>query len=159
MRWLLKNCKKIDFNKVRNLVFVDTCFLIDMIESNKLHEMMQIPNIAMTSFNVEELIYIEHNLSHNVRKGLRHFLKDYRLLIVNVPVSPGNYVREKEFVNEIEPELLKIVQDNSDAVLVATALKTHSDVLTKDRHHIFTACIENFVKDYDIRIIKNLHEF
>lgn len=159
MRWILKDCKKISLKEARNLVLIDTCFLIDMIKSNKLHDMLKIPNIAMTSFNIEELIYIQHKLPHHIRKGLKHFLKDYRLLVLKLPVSPGNYIREQDFVNEIEPQLLQIMQDNSDAVLIAAALKTHSHVLTKDRHHIFTASLENFVNDYDIRIIKNLHEF
>ena len=97
---------------------------------------------------------------YSVFDGYSHYSesRDYRLVVLKVPVSPGNYQRETEFVDSIEPELLRIMHDNSDAVLVAAALKTGSMVLTKDRHHIFTAALENFVGKYNIKIVKNLHE-
>jgi uncharacterized Fe-S center protein len=69
-------------------------------------------------------------------------------------VSPGDTVAERSFVRSIEPDLLKHIADPSDAVLIAAAIKTRSVIYTKDKHHLFTTKLENYLNVYNIKVFK-----
>ncbi|MBR9702988.1 hypothetical protein GOV10_03055, partial [Candidatus Woesearchaeota archaeon] len=99
-------------------------------------------------------------LPDHEKKHIRKFLKAHpNLLVVDVPVKPGDWEGEKAFVNHVDPELLKIIPDASDAVLLAAALARRCPVLTKDKHHLFTTTLENYVKDYGIRVFKEMKDY
>ncbi len=160
MKELIKDIKRVSLQQARKLYLIDTCFLVSIMEhSEKLKKLKLLKDICITSFNIEELLYIEERLNHEVRKKLRKFLKNVPFVILKVPVHPGNRKEEKEFVNGIDDSLLKNISDPSDAVLVAAAIKTKSHVLTKDKHHLFTVTLENYIKDYGIKVYKNLNFF
>ncbi len=154
MKELLKNLNHIDINKTKNVILLDTCFIISMLEHNeKLPE-----DSATTSFNIEELMHVEHKLNHSIRKRLRKFLKDSNLPIIDINAHPGNIEQEKSFVSSIDQRLLQHIPDKSDAVLLAVAVKTKSTVLTKDKHHLFTVELENFLNEHDLKVYKELKD-
>ncbi|MFH1972777.1 MAG: hypothetical protein ABIJ18_04850 [archaeon] len=154
MKELLKNKKHISWREVQHLILLDTCFIIHSVKNNN---KIKIKNAAITSFNIEELMKVEHKLGH-LKKELRNFLKNTSFVIVDVPVSPGQWMQEKDFVLAVNHDLLKEVPDASDAVLMAAAIQTQSDVLTKDKHHLFTTKLENFLDAYSIRVYKELKD-
>jgi len=154
MRELLGNLERVPYQKVRGLLFLDTCFLIDAAERGRLSELNG-RRVAVTSFNVEELVHVSHRLHDKTREALRRFLKGHpALTLVDVPVHPGERETERTFVSSVDPRLLEKVPDASDAVLIAAAIATRSDVLTKDKHHLFTVVLENFLNEYGIRVWK-----
>lgn len=156
---LISSLLTMDLAHARNLTLLDTSFFISCMEHHERMEMLlNVPLIAMTSFNAEELIHIERNLSHSTRKNIRHFLKEGKIVVVNVDAHPGDWKGERAFVELADPALLMHVHDPSDAVLIAAAIKTHSNVFTKDKHHLFTVELEEFVKQYDIKVFKELHD-
>ncbi len=157
MRELLEQCKHVQMTKVRNLVLLDTCFFINFLEHHAdMHLAQGKVKLATTSFNVDELLHVEHRLDHEVKSRLRDFFKESQLLIVDVPVSPGDGDAERMFVNSIDDKLLANVPDPSDAVLAAVAIRTGSCVVTRDKHHLFTAKLENFMKSYGVQVYKDL---
>ncbi|MBL7101089.1 MAG: PIN domain-containing protein [Nanoarchaeota archaeon] len=156
MKELLKDIKKISLEDAKNLILLDTCFVIDILKHHKHLDEFKDKNIAITSFNLEELLYIEHKLGHETKKMIRNFLKHSKFCILEIPVHPGNREEEREFVKSTDENLLKKVHDPSDAVLVAAAIKTNSIVLTKDKHHIFTVELEEFLKKYHLKVYKTL---
>lgn len=153
---------KIDDSQARNYIFLDTCFFIHTFENqneHKLKDLVENHNIAMTSFNVNEFLLKEHVVDERVREGVRKFLKKKpSMTIVNIEVVPGDRNAEKYFVNTIDSELLKDIPDASDAVLIAVAIKTQSIVLTKDKHHLFTTKLENYLNKYDIKVYKEFRD-
>lgn len=135
-------------------LLLDTCFIIWMAEHHRLRELLTRP-IVTTSFNLEELEYVSKHLPDKVREELRHFFKEHHeLLILDVAVSPGDRQGEHDFVNRHAPELIPLVPDPSDAVLAAVALVTKSDVLTKDKHHLFTTQLENLFNQRSVHVWK-----
>ncbi|MBI4447419.1 hypothetical protein HY643_00410 [Candidatus Woesearchaeota archaeon] len=157
MKELFNSFPKKDYKEVRNMVLLDTCFLLNILDhKDKIAKMERIKNLAMTSFNVEEIIKIEHKIDHRLKNEIRKFLKKHDFLIVEIPVNVGNRQQEKDFVNSVDEKLLQKVADPSDAVLIAAAIKTHSTVLTRDKHHLFTVELENFLKAYDIQVYNHL---
>lgn len=155
MKELLEKKEHKNWRDASDLVLLDTCFIIEMASRGK---SIKLKNLGITSFNVEELLKKEHHLSHVIKKNLRVFLKKTNFVIVDVPVSPGWRMQEKDFVLAVNHDLLKSVEDPSDAVLMAAAIQTRSDVLTKDKHHLFTTKLENFLYDYGIRVYKELKD-
>lgn len=146
-----------DLSKARDFILIDTCFLIHAVEHNY-KEFLTLPNKAMITFNIEELLKVEHKLKSTKTK-IRKFLKEVEdFTIINIPVHPGEWEREKEFIRAIDHELLNHCQDNSDAVLLASAIETRSIILTKDKHHIFTGELENFLNKYKIAVYKELKD-
>ncbi len=159
MKELIENLLAMDMVHARNLVLLDTSFLIAMMEHReKTERLSELPGIAMTSFNMEELFHVEKHLDPHTKRHLREFLKNGKIVVVSINVHPGSWEEEKQFVNAADENLLKHVHDPSDAVLLAAAIKTHSSVLTKDKHHLFTVDLANFVQQYDIKVFKELHE-
>lgn len=142
-------------------VLLDTCFFIHTFEHQKEHQLKDLVaanNVAMTSFNVEEFLYKEHVVDERVREYARKFLKAHPITIIDIDVHPGNIIQEREFVKSADQDLLKEVPDASDAVLIATAIKTGSTVLTKDKHHLFTVKLENHLIKYGIQVHKEFHD-
>lgn len=145
------------------LVLLDTCFLIDALEKHKEHELLELASkreVAITSFNVEELEHVIKRVKDkSVKERLRMLLKDKPpISVLEIAVHPGDAEAEKEYVAAIDPYLAQDVPDPSDAVLVAVAIKTRSVVLSKDKHHLFTALLENYLHRWGLRIVKDLHE-
>jgi len=157
MKELLQELKKIKLKDAKNMILLDTCFVINILEHHKNLSKLKNRNVAITSFNAEEIIYIKKKLSFFAKKLVRRFLKSGGFLILEIPVHPGNPEEERKFVNSVDKELLKKVHDPSDAVLIAAAIKTDSIVLTKDKHHIFTVELEEFLKKYDLKVYKDLN--
>jgi predicted nucleic acid-binding protein len=157
LRWLSLNDEH-----ATDFVLLDTCFFIHTFEHQKerhLKELVENHNVAMTSFNVNEFLLKEHSVDERVRENARKFLKKKpSLTVIDVNVMPGHVDDEKYFVKSIDPELLREVPDASDAVLIAAAIKTGSMVLTKDKHHLFTAKLENYLNKYNIKVHKEYHD-
>lgn len=156
MKELLDALPKINLTQAKNLVFVDTCFLVHCMEKGFGKKLISIPNLALTSFNAEELVHIHHHLQHHINTSLRSFLKQGKFQFVDVPVHPGNRLEEISFVGDIDRQLLRYVHDPSDAVLIAAAIATKSDVLTRDKHHLFTVDLENFLDKYGISVYNDV---
>lgn len=146
----------------KQVILLDTCFFIHTFEHQKEHELkllMDRYKVAMTSFNVEEFLYNEHRVDERVREYARKFLKRCpEFTVITIPVSPGNRQAEKDFVHGVDPTLLAQVPDASDAVLMATGIVTQSTILTKDKHHLFTTKLENYLQKYDIAVHKEFHD-
>lgn len=157
MKELLQNIKKIKLEEAKNLILLDTCFVINILEHHKHLDKLKDKSLGMTSFNVEELLHVEHRLKRGDKKVIRNFLKHPKFCIVDLPVHPGDKEGETNFVKSVDEDLLKEVHDPSDAVLIAVAIKTKSTVLTKDKHHLFTIVLEEFLKRYDIKVYKDLN--
>ena len=123
MQELLKHVEHIPLGSARGLVFLDTCFIIDSLSHpDKVSRLLKIGKLALTSFNVEELMHVEHRLHHEIRKNMRLFLRHDDFKIVDIPVHPGSPESEKSFVRGIDNDLLLNVPDPSDAVLIAAAI-------------------------------------
>jgi len=141
-------------NKIDYLI--DTCFFIWIFKQHKEKTFLKFieeHDCAITSFNVEEFVHIDHKISDDIRIAARKFLhKVDNLHILEVPVHPGNPEQEHLFVKSILPELDATEHDPSDAVLLAAAIKVGADVLTRDKHDIFNAQLENFLKDYNVNV-------
>lgn len=157
MKDLLKNIKRMSLEEAKNLILFDTCFVINILEHHKHLNKLKDKNLGITSFNIEELVHIEHRLKPEDKRMIRKFLKHPCFCIVEIPVHPGNREEERSFVNSIDEELLKKVPDPSDAVLIAAAIKARAIVLTKDKHHLFTVVLEEFLKKYDLKVYKDLN--
>ena len=164
MKELFEKLQKIsiDDNSANNFILLDTCFFINTFEHQKeqhLKDLMSTNRIAMTSFNVNEFLLKEHVVDERVRENVRRFLKkNPAMTIIDVNINPGDRYGEKAFVNSIDSGLLQDVPDASDAVLIAAAIKTSSTVLTKDKHHLFTTKLENYLQKYDIKVFKEYHD-
>jgi len=154
MKEFFENCKHIPYTKARNVILLDTCFIINFLAHHK--GFSRAVKLATTSFNIEELLHVEHRMNHDLKSRLKRFFRDTDLLIVDVPVSPGSREAECEFVNSVDGKLLANVPDPSDAVLMAVAIKTGSVVVSRDKHHLFTQKLESFVSAYNIQVYKDL---
>lgn len=129
---------------------LDTCFLLYEVEH---HHEKQIKG-AITSFNAEELIHVSHKISSELKLKIRHFLKKHSIKVLNIPVSPGNADEERKYVEEADPSLLKEIHDPSDAVLIAAAIKNNVKIVyTRDKHHLYTAELENYLNKYGIEVL------
>jgi predicted nucleic acid-binding protein len=138
---------------------IDTCFLIHSFEIGKSHlleELCRHHKVAMSSFNLRELVLKHHVLHGTVSHHIREFLK--KRLISNIPIDilPGERVKEKIFVQQFDPKILQIVRDPSDAIILVLALKLHANILTRDKHHLFTTNAENYLHEYNIQVLNEL---
>lgn len=151
----------IDDDSAREHILLDTCFFIHTFahqKEHKLRDLIAAKSVGMTSFNVEEFLYKEHVVDERVREYARKFLKIHPITIIDIDVHPGNINQEREFVSNADPEILKDVPDASDAVLIAAAIRTQSIVLTKDKHHLFTVKLENYLNKHGISVHKEFHD-
>ena len=157
MKELLQKIKTINLEEARDLILLDTCFVINLLEHHKHLDKLKDKNLGMTSFNVEELLHVEHRLKSEDKRMIRNFLKHPKFCIIEVPVHPGNREEEVKFVKSVDENLLKEIHDPSDAVLIAAAIRTKSIVLTKDKHYLFTVVLEDFLEKYSIQVHKDLN--
>ena len=158
MKELFDHFPRIKLKDAKRLNLIDTCFLIYLVEhSEHLEELTGLPNEAMTTFNIQEIVRVEHRL-HRKKSTMRKFLKKSDMEIVEIDVNPGDTEGEKKFVLSVDPDILKYCPDPSDAVLLAVAIKTNSSILTRDKHHLFNAALENFASKYNIRVYKELKD-
>ncbi|RME32050.1 hypothetical protein D6789_00770 [Candidatus Woesearchaeota archaeon] len=153
MKELFRELRHVPLAAANGLLLLDTCFIVSMAEQQRLDEVRG-PRIATTSFNLGELDHIHHHLHGNVKHALRSFLKRGDLIVVDIPVVPGERERERAFVQSIDASLLREIPDASDAVLAAVALATKSDILTKDKHHLFTTVLKDHFMKYGVRVEK-----
>lgn len=161
MKEILAALPHIKLEDANNFVLIDTCFFIHTFEHQKEHQLKELCekfNVGLTSFNAEEFILKDKVVDERVREYARKFLKTHPISIINVDVHPGNRDSEKKFVNSVDLSLLKEIPDASDAVLIAVAIKTNSTVLTKDKHHLFTVKLENYIKKYNLEVYKEYHD-
>ncbi len=135
----------------------DTCAIINLFENNKEEELLD-SSAAVCSFNRDELTKVTHRHSLNIhlRHTIRKFFREHKIKIIEVPVMPGNREQEKEFVNSVDSELLRLIPDPSDAVLAACAFENRANIITKDRHHLYTARLENMLNKYKIKVEKKI---
>ncbi len=157
MKELFDRFPKISLLSAKNVILLDTCFLISAMEHPEhFQELLSLRGKAMTSFNVEEIIKVMH---HKKKHALHKFLREVQdFTIIDIPVHPGEWEKEKSFVESIDPKIMQHCRDTSDAVLLAAAVKTHSVVLTKDAHDIFNAYLENFMNREGVKVYKELKD-
>ena len=156
MKELTDNLNHVD-NLEQGSILLDTCFFISCFKHAKnIHRLETMQNLCMTSFNIGELLHAEHHLNHELKTRIRKFFhKAENLKILNIDVKPGEWDEERSFVDNVDPELLKHVHDPSDAVLIAAAIRFKAKVMTKDKHHIYTSDLANFLNKYKIKIEKD----
>lgn len=144
---------------INDAVLLDTCFFFDVFRRENEHKLINFcsnNNVCMTSFNVGEVVHNNHHVDDDIRHRIRNFLhKNNMLTVLNINVKPGDWIQEKAYVTSIEPKLLEKIPDKSDAVLIAAAIKTKSCVITRDKHHLFTTVLENFLEKYRISVYNN----
>jgi predicted nucleic acid-binding protein len=136
---------------------IDTCFFAWVFEHQKEHQLKELclnKICAMTSFNAEETAHISHRIDNKTRELERRFLKTTNdLHVLKVPVHPGNRDDELRFVSTIVPDLICAEHDPSDAVILAAAVKTGANILTRDKHDLFNVKMENCVRKHRILVL------
>lgn len=149
-----------DLSKTKDALLVDTCFLIYALEGRqgKLLRLMHGHKLYLTSFTLQEFDHIKHRIDEKVRERARSFFRHQQLPILDIPPRPGNRKSEGKYVNSVQPSLLIDVPDPSDAVLIAAGIATGASILTRDRHHLYTARLENHLRAHDISVYKDFHE-
>jgi predicted nucleic acid-binding protein len=158
MKELFEKLKRVDFSN-KKLFLLDTCFFIHVFQNQHEHrllELCKLEKVAMTTFNAEEFINKHHKLENHINERVRHFLKQKKLLLLDVPVHPGEWDNEVKFIKSTDPYLLHDVPDNSDGVLIAAAIRTQSTVLTRDKHDLFTTKLENYLTKYGLQVFNDL---
>jgi len=138
---------------------IDTCFLIHAFEAGKVHELealCQQHKVAMSSFNLHELVLKHHKLHGTLSHHIRDFLKKKMISNIHIGIEPGERFKEKDFVNQFDPKILQIVRDPSDAIILVLALKLRANILTRDKHHLFTTGAENYLHEYGIQVLNEL---
>ena len=159
MRDIFNKLQKTELNQKDEIDFlIDTCFLVWVLEHNKeksLKKFAMNNKVAITSLNAEEFTYICRHLSDKIKVSARKFFcSNPNIFFLELPIHPGNQKAEHEFVRSILPELESKEHDPSDAVLLAAAIKTSANVITRDKHDIFNVHLENFVNKKGINIFK-----
>lgn len=142
--------------------FIDTCFLYYIFDNQLEKEFVSFCDkyiVALSSFTIEEVLFHRHDVSHVFRERFRHEVSEgLRLYRVDTPVHPGERERERSFVAEFDKALLQLIPDPSDAVLLVVALEHKANVLTRDKHHLFTTKLENFLIDQGISVYNKFPE-
>jgi len=158
MKELLTNLPMIDAERAMGFTLIDTCAFIHVFEHHEkiamLKEALNRGRYGMTSFNVEELVHVDHKLSPDMKEQIRRFFKEKENLdIIDIRVHPGQWEMQKEYIRKIEPMLLQIDHnDISDAVLFATALKIKGNIITRDKHSLYNQLAEQFANRHSINI-------
>ncbi|MCB9359448.1 PIN domain-containing protein [Candidatus Woesearchaeota archaeon] len=152
MEEAINNITKVLPSQAEGITLIDTCAFVHHFEHPEKIARLKRPGIGITSFNLAELLYIEHKLPEKVKEGIKRFLKHEDLTVVDIPVFPGDKDGELSYVKDIDPEILNIVPDPSDAVLYATAVKMNSDIVTRDKHHIYTQLAEQFANKHGVEV-------
>lgn len=137
---------------------LDTCFVYYIFEHQKERELIDFckeNDVALTSFTVEELLYHMHDVNHNVRERLRYLIKHSVLLgVVELNVHPGEIDQEIAYVIGVDERLIHLIPDHSDAVVAAAAVKLGANIITRDKHHLFTNVLSDYFKEKNL-LVKN----
>jgi predicted nucleic acid-binding protein len=149
-----------ELSRKGNTFLVDTCFLIHALSGHqgKLLRLMHNHSLVLTSFTLQEFDFVKHRIDEKVREAARSFFKHNTLPILDIPPHPGNRKGEENYVKTVDPHLLQDIPDPSDAVLIAAGIQTNSSILSRDRHHLYTARLENSLSHYGIAVYKDFHE-
>ena len=144
-------------------ILIDTCFIYWVYENQhekQFHEFCNKHKVALTSFTIEELIYHAHHVNKHARSRLRKELKEKNLQLhkYSQPVHPGKPQEQKNYIQKHQPELLEIIPDNSDSILVIASIQTKANILTRDKHHLFTAQLNNYLQEKNIQVYNNISE-
>lgn len=135
---------------------LDTCFIYYIFEHQKEQELIDFCNknsVALTSFTVEEIIHHLHHVKDLVRERLRHLIKHGALLnIIEINVHPGEIDQEIGYVVGVDDKLIHLIPDHSDAVLAAAAVKLNANIITRDKHHLFTTLLSDYFKDIGLEV-------
>ncbi|MGM5481381.1 MAG: PIN domain-containing protein [Nanobdellota archaeon] len=138
---------------------LDTCFLFYILEHRQEKRLIRFcgdNNVALSTFTIEEFVHHHHHMSHEVKTRIRHLLNNgLSLSVVDVPVSPGDPAGERSFVSSVDDRLLSLIPDPSDAVLFAVAIRHHANLITRDKHHLFTTVLENYSHDLGLSVLNN----
>lgn len=137
---------------------LDTCFVYYIFENQKEKELIDFCNnnsVAISSFTIKEILYHSHDVNHMVRNRLRHLIKNNVLLgVIDVPVFPGEIDEEIGYVMGVDEKLIHLIPDHSDAVIAALAVRIHANIITRDKHHLFTIVLEDYFKEKGL-LVKN----
>lgn len=157
MQELFDSLKRITPSDVE--YYLDTCFLFHVLSHRLEKELVSFcsqHSVAISSFNIGEFVYHHHDMSSQVKRGVRRLINNgLRLFVVDIEVAPGNPSAEHEYVDRVDTALLELIPDPSDAVLFALALESKASVLTRDKHHLFTTALENYSSDHGIFVYNN----
>ncbi|MFP4568006.1 MAG: PIN domain-containing protein [Candidatus Woesearchaeota archaeon] len=149
-----------DFRSEKSVI-LDTCFIIYELKLQKENRLLDFCNnnkVILISFTLDELNHVSKNMGHDKRL-IRDFLKRARLNIVDVPVRPGDFLGERNFVSSFSSDLLKLIHDPSDAVLVVAAIKSGSSILTRDKHHLFTSVLSEELSNYNVGVFNDISTY
>lgn len=144
----------------KKTVLLDTSFLIYELNRDvkALKEFCAENNVLMADFNLIELSNVEkHN--HSIKRKAKKFFEERIIRKIVTSINPGEWEKERKYALETDPDLLRYVHDASDAVLVAAAIKSNSDILTRDKHHLFTAELENKLSEYNTKVFNDISSY
>ncbi len=137
---------------------LDTCFVYYIFEHHKEDDLIEFckeNSVAITSFTVKEILHHLHDVNHIVRERLRYLIKHSILLgVVEIPVSPGEIDEEIGYIVATDEKILHLVPDHSDGVIAAIAVKLKANIITRDKHHLFTTVLEDYFKSKGL-LVKN----
>lgn len=153
------NEKTLEDYKYEKTTILDTCYIIYELEKQKEKELLNFcenNKTILISFTEQELIHVTKKLK--IKKKIKDFLNKAKLIKIKIPVEPGEYEKEREYVNNYDEKLLQKIKDPSDAVLAVSALKSNSNILTRDKHHLFTETLENEFNKYNLQIINDMNK-
>lgn len=153
----MKNESLESFRNKKSVV-LDTCFILHELLNQREKQLLDFceeNTVIITSFNLAELKKVSKKLGHD-KKIIRSFLEKNSAYLVSIPVSPGERDKEKEYVNDFDPAILKKVRDASDAVLVVAAIKSGSNILTRDKHHLFTTSLSEELHNYGLNVFNDI---
>ncbi len=141
------------------MILIDTCAIINLFE-NKEETLLLRDDVAICSFNRDELTRVthRHTINTHLKHKIRKFFDEFKIKIIDVPVVPGQREQEKKYVDSVNKELLRLIPDPSDAVLAACALQNKASIITKDRHHLYTAKLENMFNKQGIQVSKSMEK-
>ncbi len=135
---------------------VDTCVVIRGWEGKGASHtilkrlMSNYPDLAVTDFTLLEL---KHRAPRHLYKIVNEHLSPEH--IFKTGVKPGQWDEERNYDITFDSELLKLIPDPSDAVLIAAAEHYHlNGVITLDRHHLYTARLENYLDKKGLQVLK-----
>jgi predicted nucleic acid-binding protein len=146
------------------MFLVDTCVLINGFKevsgaAQRIVRAMQAQSggeLAITDFNLHEL---ERRGEHQVVRKVKEAIASGKVPLYPIGVAPGDWTGERVFERLIDPALVRLVEDPSDAVLIAAAEKFHAEgVITQDRHHLYTSKLWGYLEERHIKLFKP-HEF
>jgi predicted nucleic acid-binding protein len=146
------------------MFLVDTCVLINGFKevsgaAQRIVRAMQAQDdgfLAITDFNLHEL---ERRGEHQVVRKVKEAIASGKVPLYSIGVAPGDWTGEKAFERLIDPALVRLVEDPSDAVLIAAAEKFRAEgVITQDRHHLYTSKLWGYLEERHIKLFKP-HEF